>query len=186
MVPLTDLWLPILLSAVAVFIASSIIHTALPHHKSDYGKVPGEDAVMLALRKFEIPPGDYMLPNPGDMSNAKSPAFLDKITKGPVILMTVMKNGPFQMGGQLAQWFVYCLVVSLFAGYITSRALGSGAPYLRVSQIASATAFAAYALALWQNTIWYKRNWTTTLKSNIDSVLYGFLTGGMFGWLWPR
>jgi hypothetical protein len=186
MVPLTALWLPILLSAVFVFVASSIIHMALPYHRSDYGKVPNEDAVMEALRKFAIPPGDYMVPNAGSMANAKSPAFLEKITKGPVLLMTGMKSGSFRMGEQLTQWFVYCAAVSLFAGYIASRAAGPGAPYMQVSQFASATAFAGYGLALWQNSIWYRRKWTTTLKSNFDSLIYGFITGGVFGWLWPQ
>jgi hypothetical protein len=90
------------------------------------------------------------------------------------------------MGEQLTQWFVYCAVVSLFAGYIASRAAGPGAPYMQVSQFASTTAFAGYGLALWQNSIWYRKKWTTTLKSNFDSLIYGFITGGVFGWLWPQ
>ena len=100
--------------------------------------------------------------------------------------MTVLRAGHNFMGTALAQWFVYCLVVSLFAGYLASRALPHGAAYLEVSRFASTTAFVCYGLALWQNSIWYRRKWTTTLKSNIDAVLYGFLTGGMLGWLWPR
>jgi len=33
MVPLTSLWAPILLSAVIVFVASSIMHMVLPFHR---------------------------------------------------------------------------------------------------------------------------------------------------------
>jgi hypothetical protein len=185
MVPLMSLWMPILLSAVIVFVASSIIHMVLPYHRSDYGKLSAEDAVMEALRKYSIPPGDYMVPRAASPKSMKDPAFLEKIKKGPVILMTVMKSGAFSMGGQLAQWFLYCVVVSVFSAYITGRALPSGTDYLPVSQFASTTAFIGYALALWQNTIWYKKAWTTTLKSTIDGLVYGFLTGGVFGWLWP-
>jgi hypothetical protein len=116
----------------------------------------------------------------------KTPAFQEKWKKGPAIWMTVLESGQNFMGTSLAQWFVYCVVVSLFAAYLTSRALDRTAPYIQVSQIASATAFAGYGLALWQNSIWYRRKWSTTLKSNLDSLLYGFLTGGVFGWLWPR
>jgi hypothetical protein len=186
MVSLTSLWLPILVAAVLVFFASSLIHMVLPYHRSDYDKLPQEDRVMDALRPFHLSPGDYVVPRPGTPAEMKTPEFGDKLRKGPVFMMTVFPSGAPQMGAQLAQWFLYCVVVSLFAAYITSRALGPGAAYLDVSQFASTTAFAAYGLALWQNTIWYKRRWTTTLKSNIDSLIYGFLTGGVFGWLWPR
>lgn len=120
------------------------------------------------------------------MKDMRSPDFQAKWKKGPVLSMTVMPSDHDFMGKTMVQWFIYCLVVSLFAAYIASRAVGRGAPYLEVSRFASTTAFAAYGLALWQNSIWYRRKWSTTLKSNIDSVIYGFLTGGMLGWLWPR
>jgi hypothetical protein len=186
MVALSELWLPILLSAIAVFAASSLIHMVLPFHKADYAKVPKEDDVMTALRAFSIPPGDYMLPRPSGMQDMKSPEFQAKWKKGPVLSMTVMPSDHNFMGATMVQWFIYCLVVSLFAAYIASRAAGRGAPNQEVSRFASTTAFAGYGLALWQNSIWYRRKWSTTLKSNVDSLIYGFLTGGMLGWLWPR
>jgi hypothetical protein len=115
----------------------------------------------------------------------KNPAFLEKRKKGPVAIFTIMPGGDFGMGPQLAQWFVYCVVVSLFAAYIASRALQPGAEYLRVSQLASCTAFAAYALGQWPQTIWYKKSAAATIRNTIDSLLYAFLTGGTLGWLWP-
>jgi hypothetical protein len=186
MVPLLSLWLPVLVSAVLIFIASSIIHMVLPYHRSDYRRLPSETDVMEALRKFAIPPGDYLVPHPGGPEGMKSPAFKEKILRGPVIAMTVMKNGEWNMGTQLIQWFIYCIAVSFVAAYVTSRAVGPGTEYLVVFRFAGCTAFVAYGLALWQNTIWYKRAWTTTLKSNIDALIYGLLTGGAFGWLWPQ
>jgi hypothetical protein len=186
MVPLTSLWLPILLAAVLVFVASSNIHMVLPFHRTDYGKVPSEDAVMDALRKFSIPPGDYIVPCPVTPANMKTPEFQEKWKRGPVIFMTTIPPGQQAMGGQLAAWFVYCVVVSVFAAYIAGRALPPGAPYLDVFRFAGTTAFAGYTLALWQNTIWYKRAWTTTLKSTIDGLIYACLTAGTLGWLWPR
>src|SRR5262245_22632778 len=177
MVPLTELWLPILVAAVVVFVASWLVHMILPHHRSDYRAVPREDDVMAALRPFNIPPGDYCVPRPANMAAMKSPEYLDKWKKGPVVWMTVMPPGFNFMGIAPAQWFGYCAVVSLFAAYLTSRALDRGAPYLEVSQMASTTAFIGYGLALWQNSIWYRRKWSTTLKSNLDGLLYGFLTG---------
>jgi len=186
MVPVMSLWVPILLSAAIVFIASSIIHMVLPFHKSDYKKLPDEDGVMEALRKFGLAPGDYHFPCPGSAQEMKDPAFVEKMTKGPVALMTVIESGPPAMGKSLALWFVYCAVVGVFAAYVAGRALPAGAHYLKVFRFAGVTAFVGYALALWQNTIWYRRAWTTTLKSTIDGLVYGLLTAGTFGWLWPR
>ncbi len=186
MVPLLSLWAPILLSGIIVFVASSIIHMALTYHRGDYAKLPKEDEVMAALRPFNLPPGDYMVPRAASPEAMKDPAFADKMGKGPVAVMTVMKPGPFNMGPSLAQWFVYCLVVSLFAAYLTGRAFGPGADYRPVFRFAGTTAFVGYALALAQDSIWYKRKWSTTLKNAFDGLIYGLLTGGTFGWLWPR
>ena len=186
MVPIPSLWLPILLSAVLVFIASSLIHMVLGYHKADYRKLPDEDRVMDALRPFNIPPGDYLMPCPTGAADMKNPAFVEKRTRGPVALMTFMKPGPPKMGSELGLWFVYSLVIAVFAAYVTGRALGPGRPYLEVFRFAGTTTFIAYAAALWQNTIWYKKSVGITLRSNIDGLIYALLTAGTFGWLWPR
>jgi hypothetical protein len=55
-----------------------------------------------------------------------------------------------------------------------------------VFRLVGTAAFMGYSLALLQHSIWYKRNWGTTLKSVFDGLLYGLLTAGVFGWLWPR
>src|ERR1039457_1619867 len=135
MVSIPSLWLPIPLSAVAVFVASSLIHMVLPYHKSDYKRLPSEDGVMDALRPFDLPPGDSMfpMPNPGDMN---TPAFLEKWSKGPAGSMTVLPKGPWSMGRNLSLWFVYCVVVGITAAYIAGRALPAGARYLAVFRFA--------------------------------------------------
>jgi hypothetical protein len=114
-----------------------------------------------------------------------SPEFKAKLNKGPVAMMTVMKTGPYSMAANLTQWFLYSIVISILAAYIAGRALGPGANYLSVFRFAGATAFIAYSLGLWQNSIWYKRKWSTTLKSTFDGLIYGMVTAGTFGWLWP-
>lgn len=186
MIDLVSLWLPILISAVFVFIVSSIIHMFLPYHRNDFKKLPSEDEVMESLRKFNIPPGDYGMPCANDPATMKSEAFKEKMKKGPVAFITVMESGEWKMGANLVQWFIYCIIVSIFAGYIASRALGPDAYYLKVFRFAGATAFIGYAMALLQNSIWYKRNWGTTLKSMFDGLIYALVTAGVFGWLWPR
>ena len=186
MVSVTSLWLPILLSAVFVFAVSSIIHMVLPYHRTDFRKLPSETELQEALRKFSIPPGDYMLPHAGGPEGMKKPEFLDKMNKGPVAVMTVMKSGPWNMGQNLMQWFLYCVIVGALAAYIAGRALEPGASYLRVFRFAGAAAFLCYAVALWQDSIWYKRAWSTTAKNTFDGLVYALVTAGTFGWLWPR
>ncbi len=185
MVSVMSLWLPILASAVIVFVASSIIHMLLPYHRSDFKKVPNEDEVMATLRNAGITPGQYVIPCPSNMKEMGSPEFVEKSTKGPVAFMMVGKSGPPNMGKSLALWFVYCIVVGIFAAYIASRAIEPGAHYLSVFRFVGATAFIGYTLAFWQDTIWLNASVTSTLKSTFDGLVYGLLTAGTFGWLWP-
>ncbi len=185
MTALSTLWLPILLSAVVVFVVSSLIHMVLPWHRSDYPRVPNEDQILSALRPYPIPPGDYMMPRAMGMAEMRSDEFLEKLRNGPVMVMTVLPNRVPSMARSLVLWFVYSAVVSLFAGYIASRALAPGADYLSVFRFVGATAFIGYALGLWQMSIWYNRAWSLTIKATIDGLLYGLLTAGVFGWLWP-
>ena len=176
---------PILLSAVAVFILSSIIHMATPWHKNDYPKMPNESAVLDALRPLAIPPGDYMMPRADSAQEMKSPEHVDKLNRGPVLMMTVFPAGGFTMGRSLGLWFVYLLVVGLFAGYVAGVALPPGAPYLPVFRLVGTTAFAGYALGLWPMSIWYHRSLGTTVRSTIDGLVYALVTAGIFGSLWP-
>lgn len=185
MVALASLWLPILLSAVVVFIASSIIYMVLTYHRSDVGSVPNEPAVLDALR--HIPPGDYMAPHGGSPAAMKDPAFQEKLKRGPMVHLTVLppwSDKAFPRA--LAQWFVYSIVVSIFAAYIAGRALPRGTEYAEVFRFAGTTAFVGYGLALAQQSIWSGRRWSTTAKAMFDALIYGLLSGGVFGWLWPR
>ncbi|MEJ2334152.1 MAG: hypothetical protein P8Y26_00805 [Gemmatimonadales bacterium] len=185
MVPVMSLWIPILIAAVFVFVASSIIHMVLRYHDSDFNRIPSEEAVMDALRGFDIPPGEYVFPRPSSSKEMGTPEFIDKMKKGPVAFMTVMESGPPSMGKSLVLWFLYSIVVGIFAAYIAGRALGPGAHYLAVFRFVGATAFIGYSLALLQGSIWYKRAWSSTIKSVVDGLVYGLLTAGVFGWLWP-
>jgi len=186
MVPVLSLWLPIVLAAVIVFVASTIIHMLLRYHASDLRQLPHEDDVMAALRGFDVPPGDYCMPRAGSMAAMKDPAFVEKMKAGPVAIMTVMPSGPSAMGGTFVLWFLYTVVVGGVVAYVTGHALPPGTPYRGVFKLAGATAFAAYALALPPFSIWYKRSWVTTFKGMFDGLVYALLTAGTFGWLWPR
>jgi hypothetical protein len=185
-VPVTALWVPILVSAVFVFVASSILHMVLRIHRNDWRKVPDEDRMMEALRGFNLTPGDYCVPRADTPNALKDPAFLEKLKRGPFVFMTVLAVKDVSMGPQLAQWFVFSIVVSLFAGYVAGAAVPPGGDYLRVFRFAGTTAFIAYTMAFYPQSIWYKRPWSLQLKNTFDGLVYGILTAGVFGWLWPR
>jgi hypothetical protein len=186
MVGLSALWLPILLSAVLVFVASSVIHMASPWHKTDFPKLSNEQQVMDALRPLAIPPGDYFVPRPSSREEMRSPTFAERVRRGPVVVFTVMPNETMSMARNLVLWFLYGIAISVFAAYIAGRALPPGTVYPQVFRFAGATAFIGYSAALWQMSIWYRRAWMTTIKATIDGLIYALLTAGVFGWLWPR
>lgn len=185
MVSILSLWLPILLAAVAVFLLSSVIHMLLPYHRSNFKKLPSEDAIMAAMREHSVAPADYVMPYAGSSKAMGSEEYLAKTQQGPVGFLTIVPNGPPAMGKSLLLWFLYSIVVGIFAGYIAGQALGPGAPYLKVFQFAGCTAFAGYSLALLQDSIWFHRGWGMTLKFVFDGLLYALVTAGCLGWLWP-
>jgi len=186
MVAITALWLPILLSAVLVFIASSVIHMVLTYHRTDYGKLPNENRVLDALRGENLAPGSYMFPRAATLKDMGSPEMVEKFKRGPVGLLTMLPSGPPTMTKSLVQWFVFCLVVGAFVAYVAGRTLGPGAGYLPVFRVAGTVAFLGYAGAQVVNSIWGGMPWSNTAKNTVDGLVYGLLTAGVFGWLWPE
>ena len=185
-IPLTALWLPILLSAVVVFVASFIMHMVLAYHKSDYRKLPDEDRVTDALRSAGVGPGRvYFFPY-YSFKEMKSAHVVEKLKRGPVGLMTVLPSGPPAMGKNLVQWFLYCIVIGIFAAYLASRTLAAGTVYLEVFRVVGTAAFLGYGGAQAQESIWAGRTWVVTFKHIFDSLIYAGLTAGTFGWLWPK
>jgi len=186
MTEMTMLWLPILLSAIAVFVASSIIHMASPWHKDDYPRVPDEDALRAAVGPLHIPPGDYMVPRPEVRADMGTPEFKEKVDKGPNLILTVLPNGPWTMSRNLTLWFLYTIAVSAFAACAAALTQAHGGDDHAVFHIVALTAFVGHAVALWQMSIWYRRAWSTTIKATVDGAIYALLTAFIFVWLWPK
>ena len=186
MIPLSALWLPILLSAVVVFFASFIMHMVLAYHKSDYRKLPDEDRVTDAMRSAGVTRGPaYFFPY-CTFEEMKSAPVIEKFKRRPVGLLTVLRSGPPAMGNNMVQWFLYCVVISIFAAYLSSRTLAPGTAFLPVFRIVGTAALLGYGAAHAQESIWSGRSWAVTLKHLFDSVIYAVLTAGVFGWLWPK
>ncbi|GJM23957.1 MAG: hypothetical protein DHS20C16_03720 [Phycisphaerae bacterium] len=181
-----ELWVPILLAAVGVFVVSSVIHMLIPIHRNDYVKLPGEDAFMAQMRDIGMQPGEYVFPCPESMKEMGTPEMIEKYKLGPVGFLTIRPSGSMNMGVSLAQWFLYSLAISLVAAYLTRAALAPGSSYLSVFRFAGCVAFLGYGVSYVPNAIWKGSAWTTTAKFIFDGLLYGLVTGGVFGWLWPE
>ena len=186
MVSLAALWLPILLSAVFVFIASSIVHMVLAYHNRDYVKLPNEDAVRAAIQSGNPAPRQYIIPYCAEMKDMGTPEMLQKMKEGPVAVLNIKPLGAISMGPSLAQWFVFGLVISLATAYVAGHSLAPGSDYLHVFRIVGTVAWLGYAAGQIPGAIWMGKPWSVASKEVLDGLIYGLVTAGTFGWLWPR
>ncbi len=186
MVPFGALLLPIVLSAALVFIVSSMVHMVLRYHASDYHKLPNEDAVRAALQAAKPEPGQYVIPHASNMKEMQTPEMKQKYAEGPVAMLSLKAPGEHRMNACLAQWFVFTLVISAMVAYVAAHAIPPGTPYLSVFRIAGTVAWLGYAGGQLPAAIWMGKPWSVAWKDVFDGLLYGLVTGGAFGWLWPR
>jgi hypothetical protein len=186
MVTMTQLWAPILLSGFLVFFASSLVHMVLKWHNTDYKKLPDEDEIRAAIRKANPAPGQYVTPWCMDQKDMKSPEVQKKYADGPVGVFYMMKPGPVVMGPTLMKWLVFCLVVSTFVACVATQGLPVGAEYMTVFQFVALVTFLAYSAGDVPAAIWLGKPWLVVLKDLADGLIYGLVTAGAFGWLWPR
>jgi hypothetical protein len=186
MVTLMQLWAPIILSGVLVFIASSLVHMVIKWHAPDYKRLPNEDDVRAVMRKGNPAPGQYITPWCGDMKDMKSPEMQQKFKEGPVGFFYIRPSGMGGMGAQLGQWFIFNLVVSGFVACVLARTTQSGAVYMQIFPVAATVAFLGYGAGSIPGGIWMGKPWIVVFKELVDGLLYGLLTAGAFGWLWPR
>jgi hypothetical protein len=181
MTALVALWLPILLSAVFVFVVSSVMHMALPWHRGDYKKLPDEDATLDGLRATGVLRGQYMFPCAGSMKEMGSPEMQAKLKRGPIGVLIVRGPEAASMGRALGQWFVFCICTA----YVTGLHLPGGAGFDTVFRTAGAVATLCHAFTSVNDSIWKGLSWATTFKFVVDGVLYGLATGATFAWCWP-
>jgi hypothetical protein len=185
MTSLAALWLPITLSAVFVFVASSLVHMVLPWHKSDWAPVPDEVGVRRALGPMALPPGDYIVPHCASMKEMGAPEFQARLAEGPVLMMTVRPNGQASMAPMFIGWTFAVLAVSLLAAAVAAATLAPGADTHVVWHITGLVALGVYGFGAWPESIWYGRKWSSAVKNTLDALIYAALTALTFGWLWP-
>ena len=183
--PFGSLWVPVLVSAVVVFVGSSILHMALRYHRADIKALPNEDAVRDALGKGSPAPGLYFTPYCCDMKQMREPAMREKFEKGPIAMITINRKGVPAMPKHLAMWFAFSLIVSFVAAYVARHTLLPGADGMLVMRITGTVAFAAYGLSHVSDSIWKGQPWANTARALIDGMIYALLTGFTFRFLWP-
>ena len=183
---LAGLWMPIVASAVLVFVASSLIWNVLGAHKWHIKALPDEAGAREALGKQGLAAGQYAIPYAAGPAAMKDPAFKEKLEKGPVAVLVIRKPGMPNMAEFLGAWFAYLLCVSYVVAFVCGQTLPRGTPYMLVFRVAGTVAFAAYSFGQIPNAIWWGRPWKSALKEFGDGVVYALLTAGCFGWLWPE
>ena len=186
MITLTQLWLPILLSGIGVFIASSIVHMALKFwHQPDYRGFANEGEVAAAIRKGNASPGMYMLPF-CKMEDMKKPESQEKFRQGPVGFMILRASGMPSLGKGLVLWFIFCLVVAFFAAYVAGSTLAAGTAGLQVFRVITTVAFMGFAFGALPLGIWWGQPWKAVTKDVIDGLIYALVTAAIFTALWPK
>jgi hypothetical protein len=180
---LLQLWLPIIVSAVVVFVASFLVWVVLPHHKRDVKALPDEKALTDHLQQLNLAPGVYLWPNCAG-ADPKSEEFKGRCEAGPWGSLNIRGSKPkFELN--LVLVFVFYLVVSVFVGYITMHARPAGSAFSPVFQVAGATAILGYCAGSIPGAIFFGKPGRFVVTELIDNLAYGLLTGIVFAWLWP-
>ena len=186
MISLEQLWLPIVISAVAVFVASSLIHMVFKWHNSDYHKLANEDQVRAAIRSSNPAPGLYLMPYCKDSKDMGTPEMLQKFKEGPNGFLSLMAPSAPSMGKPLGLWFASNLVIAIVVGYLASRTVPAGASFLAVCRVVGIVTLFAYAWGGVHQAIWFGKPWPSAAKEVLDAFIYGLVSAATFGWLWPR
>jgi Flp pilus assembly protein TadB len=184
MISLAQLWLPILLAAVLVFAASSLIHMVFKWHAADFHGFANEDEVRAALRSASA--GQYLVPYCSEWKDMQTPSMQQKYKDGPIAFLLLRPPGAPGMGQPLVLWFLLNLAVAVLAGYLASRTLPPGASFLAVCRVVSIVTFLAYACGGLQLAIWMGKPWRSAAKEMLDAFIYGMVSAVAFAWLWPR
>jgi hypothetical protein len=185
MVSLSALWLPVLVSAVLVYVVSSLFWMVVRHHEPDWKGLPGEDGILAAFRAARVPKGQYRFPYAAGRE-MQSPEMKKKMAEGPAGFLVYWDRWEGGMGKNLVVWFLYLLGVAILVGYLAGRVLPPGTPFAPVFRVAGTAAFLGFAGAVFPNSIWWGRSWSSTFKDVFDGLVYALVTAGVFGWLWPR
>ncbi len=185
MVALTSLWLPIVLTVVAIFFASSIIWMALPIHKKDFKQLgAAEESALSAIRSWGLSPGVYMFPMCDPKATKDNAVAKERLKTGPWGNVTLLTESP-TMGKCLGMWVVNIVILTVLIAYVTAQSNPAGAGWVQVVQVAFTTALLAYGGSCLTDSIWKGRPWAMLPGAIFDAMVYAAITSALFAWLWP-
>lgn len=176
--------LPILLSGIAVFMASFLAWVVIGHHKRDWSELPEEEATIDLLQKSGTKAGQYAFPMLRTEKHMADESKLQRLESGPWGTVNVWAR-PASLSRNLLQSFVFYLTTSLFVGYLGTLSLDPGASFSRVFQVTGTAGILAYAFGGIPNAIWFGTHFRTALMDVIDGICFGLITGLIFASMWP-
>jgi hypothetical protein len=180
---LMSLWLPVVLSAAAVWMWSFLSWAAMDLHGRDWLRAPDEDALMSAIRQLSIKPGAYMFPK-ATHAQAKDPAVQEKFRVGPMGTLVVF--GPVSMPANMLATLAINLLASVLIAYAGSAALPPGASFGQVLQVLGTVGVLTYAFAPLPEKIWFQGRTHSKIMCVVDGLVQGLATGAIFAALWPK
>ncbi len=178
---LASLWLPILVSGIALFFASWAAWMVLAHHKADWVGLPNEETIMRQIKSDNLPPGQYCFPYASTPEAMKSEAFKARMQAGPRGTLTLWK-GPPNMGLNLVCTIVFFLAANAVIAYLAGMVIPPGNDRWFVFRFVGTAGVLTYGTANIMNGIWFGRKMVSDI---VDGVAYGLITGAIFAALWP-
>jgi len=177
---LLNLWLPVLLSGVAIFFASFLSWMVLQLHRKDWLKLEKEDEFLKAATELNISSGSYMFPGCNSPAEMKTDEYKKKWEAGPCGIITVFSK--VNMGRNLALTFLYFLVVNFCLAYLTILAVDPGAEFMTVFSYVVSAGFMTYFAAIVQHAIWFHNR---IVGHVVEAFAYAVITGAIFAAMWP-
>lgn len=177
-------FLPIIATAIAIFIASSLIHMVFKWHNAEYRPLPNEDEVRKVLGDAKLDPGLYVTPHCPDMKEMGSDAIQQKFREGPVCHIVMRQAGAPAMGKNLLQWFIFSIVIAALGAWLASHAYGTNSNAHLVGHFVGVFTFVAYGCGSVQESIWMGKPWSSTYKYLLDAFIYGVVSALIFWQLW--
>jgi hypothetical protein len=174
-----DFWLPILVAGALTFVVGALIWMVMPWHKTDFRKTNDEEGVRAALKGQQ--PGTYTVPHALTNADYQSEQMQQKFKDGPQAFIIVVPSGLPQMGPKLIKMFGINLAVAALCAYFLVMAPTDN--YMDTFRLTCTVSWTAYGMAYLQESVWFGRPWSHTVKSLVDALIYGLVTGGVFGWL---
>ncbi len=182
---LTSLILPILLATAGVFFASFLSWMILQLHRHDWRKLAKEDEFMDAVRKLDIPAGNYMFPGCDKPEEAKTEEHQKKWATGPC--GTVTFYGPVNMGANMGRnlglTFLYFGVVNFCLAYLATLGVARGADFMTVFRFVSTAGLMTFLAAIVPHAIWFG---SRIVGHVIESIAFAAISGAIFAAMWPK